>query len=262
MKNLHSFAIPAYKNSEYLELCIESLLNQTLKSDIFITTSTPSDFIKAMADKYDLPLFVNDTKPGISSDWNFALSKAKTKYITLAHQDDIYLPEYTKKCVDAAERKNDSSLIFTDYEELRGSRVVRYSLLLLMKRVLLFPFLLTNTLRSSFLKRLSLSFGSSICCPTAMINREQNPDFLFSSEYSNNLDWFGWYTLAQKPGSFIYIKKILVGHRIHDKSETTNCINDNRRYEEDKRMFDLLLPSFFSKIIMFFYKYSYKSNKS
>ena len=38
----HIFIILAYKQSQYLEDCIDSLLNQTIKSKIIITTSTPS----------------------------------------------------------------------------------------------------------------------------------------------------------------------------------------------------------------------------
>ena len=39
--NDHTFAICAYKESPYLEECIKSLKNQTIKSNILIATSTP-----------------------------------------------------------------------------------------------------------------------------------------------------------------------------------------------------------------------------
>ena len=44
--NDHTFAICAYKESPYLEECIKSLKNQTIKSNILIATSTPTDYIK------------------------------------------------------------------------------------------------------------------------------------------------------------------------------------------------------------------------
>jgi glycosyltransferase involved in cell wall biosynthesis len=47
----HCFVIPAYKNSPYLENCIQSLLKQTVKSEIILTTSTPSTFIEELAKK-------------------------------------------------------------------------------------------------------------------------------------------------------------------------------------------------------------------
>ena len=45
----HTFAICAYKESPYLEECIQSLMNQTVKSDILIATATPSKYIDDIA---------------------------------------------------------------------------------------------------------------------------------------------------------------------------------------------------------------------
>ncbi len=51
MRTDHTFAICAYKESEYLEECIKSIKKQSLKSNIIMVTSTPNDFIKNMAKK-------------------------------------------------------------------------------------------------------------------------------------------------------------------------------------------------------------------
>ena len=56
----HTFAICAYKESLYLEECIKSLKNQTVKSNIIIATSTPNDHIKNLAQKYKIQLFINN----------------------------------------------------------------------------------------------------------------------------------------------------------------------------------------------------------
>ena len=37
----HSFAVMAYKNSPYLADCLDSLKSQTVRREIYITTSTP-----------------------------------------------------------------------------------------------------------------------------------------------------------------------------------------------------------------------------
>ena len=42
----HIFAICAYKESPYLEECIVSLKNQTVKTDILLATSTPNEYIE------------------------------------------------------------------------------------------------------------------------------------------------------------------------------------------------------------------------
>ena len=61
-KELHTFVICAYKESEYLEECILSLKNQTIESTIIMETSTPNDYIVDLAKKYEIPLYTN---PGV-----------------------------------------------------------------------------------------------------------------------------------------------------------------------------------------------------
>ena len=97
----HTFVICAYKESKYLEECIQSLLEQTVKSNIIMETSTPNDYIKNIANKYNLPLVINEGEKGIAQDWNYGVSQTKTDYVTVAHQDDIYEKNYS---CSAAER--------------------------------------------------------------------------------------------------------------------------------------------------------------
>ena len=59
----HTFAICAYKESPYLEECITSLMEQTVKSEIFIATSTPNKYIDNIAAKYNLKVYVNEENP-------------------------------------------------------------------------------------------------------------------------------------------------------------------------------------------------------
>ena len=41
----HTFVILAYNISDDLEECIKSVINQSVKSNIVIATSTPNDYI-------------------------------------------------------------------------------------------------------------------------------------------------------------------------------------------------------------------------
>ena len=98
--NDHTYVLCAYKESAFLEDCVKSLISQTVKSNILIATSTPNEHISAVAERYNLPIYINEGEKGIGGDWNFAYSKAKTPIITIAHQDDIYEPDYTKEMLD------------------------------------------------------------------------------------------------------------------------------------------------------------------
>ncbi len=81
----HIFVICAYRESPYLEACIKSVMSQNVKSNAIIATSTPCNYIKKMAQKYEIPYFVNEGKGGITQDWNFGYACAKgNKYITIS----------------------------------------------------------------------------------------------------------------------------------------------------------------------------------
>ena len=68
-RNDHTFAICAYKESPYLEECILSLKNQTVKSNIIMATSTPNEWIQGLAEKYEIPLYINTGEGGIAQDF-------------------------------------------------------------------------------------------------------------------------------------------------------------------------------------------------
>ena len=93
----HTFAICAYKESPYLEEAIKSIVNQEIKTNIIIGTSTPNKYIENLAKKYDIKYYVRKGKSDIQEDWNFIYNKAKTELVTVAHQDDLYEKEYTKE---------------------------------------------------------------------------------------------------------------------------------------------------------------------
>ena len=48
----HTWALCAYGESPYLEECIRSLERQTVRSRILISTSTPSPWLRDMAEKH------------------------------------------------------------------------------------------------------------------------------------------------------------------------------------------------------------------
>ena len=116
----HTFAICAYKESRYLEECINSVLNQKEKSKVIICTATPNEYISNLANKYNIKLFVRDGKPGIQEDWNFAYSCADTKYVTITHQDDIYCEEYGKKIHEYINENKKQIILFSDYREIKN----------------------------------------------------------------------------------------------------------------------------------------------
>ena len=161
----HTFAICAYKESTYLEKCIKSLKNQTIKSNIILVTSTPNDFLEEISKKYNLPYFINKGEKGITQDWNYAYKMADTELVTIAHQDDVYLPEYAEHIIKAVKGVKKPLIIFTDYAELRNEKPVYQNKLLKIKRIMLMPLRIRGLQKSKFVRRRILSLGCPICCP-------------------------------------------------------------------------------------------------
>jgi len=258
----HTFVVPAYGNSPYLEDCIQHLLKQTVPSQIIVTTSTPSDFIKNIAEKFGLPYHINSGEKGIAADWNFALCTATTPLITIAHQDDIYEADYAKTVINRFQKygMDKVQIAFTDYTDIVNGRVRPFGLNALVKHTLLLPFLLGGSMKGRLLKKLILLFGDPICCPSVTFNKLMLRDFKFSTDYVVALDWLAWYQMAQRPGAFTYIRKKLVRHRIHTGSETTAQLNSGTRRREEQQLFELMWGKGFAKFLMRFYAAGHKEN--
>lgn len=258
----HTFVICAYKESEYLEECIFSLMNQSIKiKHIVIATSTHNQYIYELANKYQIDYYVNEQKSrGIADDWNFAYSQAKTPLVTIAHQDDIYCTNYLQNMLQHLNNSSNPLIAFGDYGEIRDGQVVIYNKLLNIKRVMLLPLKIKYLWKSKFVRRRILSFGSAICCPSVTYVKEELPHQIFQYGYRSDLDWQTWENLSKLQGSYVYCDKISMYHRIHMQSATTAIIADNDRTKEDYEMFCKFWPEWIARIFEFFYKKGEHSN--
>ena len=255
----HTFVVCAYKESPYLEECIKSVLNQKVKSNVIMSTSTPNEYIENMAKKYNIDLYVNNGEKGIGQDWNFGISNVKTDYVTIAHQDDIYKENYLEEIVNNINKGVDFVIAFTDYREVKNGQEIPLTRNLKIKKVLLFP--LRKFRKSKFVRRRILSLGAAICCPSVTINTKIAGKVPYKTELKCDLDWDTWDKMTQYDANFLYIPKELMQHRIHEESETSNLIENNVRLEEDLLMLKRYWPSPIAKFIMKFYKKAVETNK-
>ncbi len=257
----HTFVICAYKESEFLEECILSLFAQTIKSKIIIETSTPNDYINRLSEKYNIPLFINDGESGITQDWNYALSKVDTKLATIAHQDDIYEPEYTETFIRYLKGSKKPLIIFSDYGEIRNGEKITEVKMLKIKRLMLLPLKIRLFKGSIFIRRRILSIGDAICCPSVMYAIQNIKQPLFENHFICCEDWEAWEKLSRVKGDFIYVPKPLMYHRIHEDSTTTKTLERGGRIIENYAMFCKFWPRSIAKIINKIYTKSEKSNE-
>lgn len=261
MKNNHTFVVLAYKESSKLEDCIKSVLNQSVKTNVVIATSTPNDFITKMAKKYKLKVMVNKEPKGIAYDFDFASNCVASNLVTIAHQDDIYDNTYAESVLKKYQKYPKSLILFTDYYEIKNGEKEYSNTNLKIKRVLLFPLRISPLSRFSFVKRWIIRWGNAICCPAVTFVQKNVPKEKFSCNFKCNVDWYAWEKLSRLKGNFSYIPKKLMGHRIHEESTTTSIIKDNIRTKEDLEMFQKFWPNFIAKQINKLYKNSEKGNE-
>ena len=257
----HTFVICAYKESAYLEECILSLKRQSVKSHLIMVTSTENDFIKEMAKKYSIELFIRKEKSNIAGDWNFGYEQAKTPLITIAHQDDIYKTDYLKEGLYRVNHARHPLIYFTNYYDIRNNREVSANSLLKIKRCMLIPLIPRMLQKSRWIRRRVLSLGCPILCPSVMFVKEHLPNPVFQVGMRASLDWEAWEKISKLKGEFLYTTKALTCHRIHEESETSAAIGDSVRTKEDYVMFCKFWPKPIARMLQRIYATSENSNK-
>lgn len=257
--NLHTFVVLAYQESPYLEACIKSVLSQTYPSKVIIATTTNNTHITQLAKKYHLQI-IEGEHTNIGGDFDFAIHAGDTPLVTIAHQDDIYDKTYAEKIVSSYRNHPNSSIIFTDYYEIRNNQKIYTNTNLKIKRFLLLPAHIKPSPKSQFSKRLLLRFGNSISCPTVTFVIKNCPKKIFASHFKCNCDWHAWEKLSKQKQAFTFIPQPLMGHRISESSTTTDIINQGIRTKEDFEIFKRFWPTPIAKILTKLYQKSEKSN--
>jgi glycosyltransferase involved in cell wall biosynthesis len=259
----HTFAIPVYRAAPNLAALIESLRAQNgVRSEILLTSSTPSEELDVVARRYSVPLHINQKRIDIAADWNFALEATRTEFVTLAHQDDLFAPDYSVRLAAALQRHPAAMIAFCDYSEHTPIGARPTNLNLRIKRSLRWlAFGARECITESSRKTRLLALGNPICCPSVMFNRGALVNFHFPSGFQTNLDWMAWLELARKPGGFVYVNERLVSKCIHTGSETSATIANRTREREDRAIFDTLWPRPVAAALASFYKFGYRANQ-
>lgn len=253
----HTFAICAYKDSPYLEACIKSLKRQTVRSEIILCTSTPSPYIDEIAGRYGLTVYVREGDSDIQEDWNFACHMAKTRLVTIAHQDDCYHKDYAKWVQEIWETYPDTTVFTTDCAVVKNGRIQRPGMVQFVKHLLRLPLRLHGLCHLPQVKKAALMFGNPIICPSCTYDKEALGEPLFDSEFKFALDWDTMWKLAKRPGRLICVERPLIYYRIHEGATTKACIENHRRGEDEAAMYGKIWPKPVVKVLMHFYRKAY-----
>lgn len=240
----HTFVILAYNISDDLEECIKSVINQSVKSNIVIATSTPNDYIFDLASEYSLGVMVNKEKSNKGRDYNFAIKSFDTELVTIAHQDDLYDRNYTKEIINCYKNNKDATIIFTDNYEIHGDKKIKKSKKLFWKRYFLLPLSFKLFQKIKFFKLRSLRREKFICTSSITFVKKNISEDIFPINLKYDNDWQGLIDLARKNTKFVYLRKGLVGYRVEEKK-----INKKRIMEDEKILQSMYPNWYYNKIV-------------
>lgn len=259
----HVFAVCAYQKSPYLEECLRSLQEQSVKSRVILCTSTPNDFLRKTAEQYGVPLYIREGKSALLLDWNFAaetaVRKAGAQLVTIAHQDDRYHRDYAKALLHAARLCPDMSLFCTRYRTIGAEGLPVNGTAERVKRLLRLPLRLRGLSDRTFMKRLPLRFGNAIGCPTCTYNLDRTALPLFRKDYQFVIDWDTLWRLAGEPGRFVCVERELLDYRVHAGAATKQNMENHNREKEETEMFRRIWGRRIAAVLMHFYKRAYRA---
>ena len=254
-----TFVVCAYKECPYLEEAVQSIINQSVSCKVIISTSTPNSHIDGIASQYGLEVRINDNG-GQIKDYNFAIAQADTELVMLAHQDEILHKDFVKRVLEEINYEERPIIAFTNYLEMHNDVIDKKpSMLVKIKRIMLFPLMFRGLRHTWFGKRMIQCMGDPITHPTVVCVKKEMPEVVFREEYKASMDWDLWERLSLQKGSFVYVKDVLLYHRMNEDNQTVQLFNSsNVRYENE---YDILCRFWckpIAKAIMFFYKRSMK----
>lgn len=127
-----SVIIPTYKPEDYIDRAFNSLLNQTLSSDLFetiVVLNGPKqpywDLLSRYTDIHQNLLLVYNDTPGVSNARNFGLEIAKGKYICFLDDDDYVSTNYLETMVALAEDFQDNGgIIQSNFKAVKNEKFV------------------------------------------------------------------------------------------------------------------------------------------
>lgn len=122
IKKLVSVVIPIYNVEEYLERCLDSIINQTYKNiEIILVNDGSTDNSYEICKKYEKNdsriKIINKKNGGLSEARNYGIEAACGKYITFVDSDD-YVEENYVKCLLECIDKYDADISICSYRAI------------------------------------------------------------------------------------------------------------------------------------------------
>lgn len=253
----HAFVVLAYQRSPFLGACLASLQAQTSPSRVLIVTATPNDHIAEQAALCGAGLTINPFPSGMAGDFNFGLRASGARFVTLAHQDDLYQTDFLARTLDLFTRRPEGALSFTGYHEIDDDGAVRRSKVSLANTVLTGATLGGGETVRGLRSRLFLGLGCAIPCSSVTFDMHKLADFSFSPDLSCCMDWDAWWRLRESGHLFLRTPQRLVHRRYNGQTATAQAKREGHRQSEDLAILRAIWPSRIGDLVHRVYSLGY-----
>ena len=126
-----SIILPVYNSEDYIERCVESILNQTYKDfEIIIINDGSKDNSQEIIDRYkeeypDTIVAIEQKNKGVARTRNYGIQIANGKYIMFIDNDDFMDKDYVETYVKNIE-EDDLDMVIGGYRRpTKNGRIVR-----------------------------------------------------------------------------------------------------------------------------------------
>lgn len=201
-----SVILPVYNGGEYLCQAVESILNQTYKDIELIciddgSTDDSHAVLKSFND--ERMKVISRENRGLIATLNEGIKLAKYRYIARMDADDVSLPDRLEKQIKHMKGRK-LAVVGSSYEYIDSNSVV------LGRRIMPGSKVFTKYL---------LDFGSSLCHPSVVFDREALGENLYYSEGAIAYeDYELWLRLSNLGKSMGNVKEVLLRYRVLDSS--------------------------------------------
>lgn len=241
----HALAVPFYRGKALLKKCLESVFSQT--DPLWTLTvfddggleSGVEELVRSFGDPR-LKYVRNPTNLGLAGNWNRGLREATGDLVTLLHADDELLPSYVAVLRKRAAEFPEASFIFCRSQTINEDSRRVFSLTDTYKD----RFLLPSRTEPFFLEGeagvRALLHGNFIICPSICYRRSRLQGEFFSEDWVYLTDFEFSLRLLLKGHRLLGIPEIAFLYRRHASNFTLHGFANDRFFEEESRLFDLI----------------------
>ncbi|MEZ5966292.1 MAG: glycosyltransferase [Planctomycetota bacterium] len=229
-----TFAIPCRDGERHLPALLRSLLAQTVPCRLLLLDDASSDASVSVARAVAgdaLAVVRNDEALGIPGNWNRAADLVGTEFFCLAHQDDVYAPEFGAAMLEALRCAPDAAAAHCPARAIDDEGRVLHSLPERYKARFWRSLPPAEPPESGFRR---LFGGNYVNCASLVYRRAAfvavgrfDADFRFAPDWE-------WLLRAHAKGwRLAAVPHALVSYRRHPRQATQQAARSLRRYREE-----------------------------